>query len=294
MRISVIGFVALLVFCLNSAPRSDSQTQPSGAASAGQPLALVGLWGCEQSFGPLVRGELTIDGRGQQWRARIAGYDVPVERATFDRTNGEIHFALPAEAGKFRGHLHLSAHGTRIVGHWIQPAGVAFYAYTGYASPVELSEMAPRVWRGEVVPLDERASFYISIEQTPEGSLKAFLRNPEANYFRRQTFDVEVKDGAVILLQKGEVQLRGSYDPQAEVLSLPVVGSYPLVQFTRRDRNNALGFYPRVPSPSGPYVYQKPIGQRWLGNGIALGRGFGTAADCGADRKNPHDSSFAQ
>src|SRR5580693_5785900 len=65
MRINVIGFVALLVVCLGSPARPDSQAQPSGALPEGQPvLALVGLWGCEQSFGPLVRGELTIDARG--------------------------------------------------------------------------------------------------------------------------------------------------------------------------------------------------------------------------------------
>jgi hypothetical protein len=230
MRTSGVAFVALLFLCLGSAVHSASQTQSSGNAVASAPvLALVGLWGSEQSFGPLVRGELTIDARGDDWRARIAGYDVPVEHTGFDHTNGEIHFALPGDAGKFRGRLHLSANGKRIVGHWTQPTGVAFYNSSGYASPVELSEVAPLVWRGEVVPLDERASFYVSIQQTSEG-LKAFLRNPEANYFRRQTFDVELKEGAVTLLQKAEVQLRGSYDPQGDVLSLPVVGSYPLMR----------------------------------------------------------------
>jgi hypothetical protein len=255
MRTSGIAFVALLFFFLGSPLHSASQTQSSGTAIASQPVrALVRLWGSEQSFGPLVRGELTIDARGDEWRARIAGYEVPVEHTSFDHTNGEIHFALPGQAGKFRGRLHLSANGKRVLGHWIQPTGTAFYNSSGYASPVELSEVSPWVWRGEVVPLDERASFYISIERTSEGSVKAFLRNPEANRFRGQTFDVELKDGAVTLLQKGEVQLQGSYDPQTDVLSLPVVGSYPLAQFTRRDRSNAVGFYPRVPAPSGPYV----------------------------------------
>jgi hypothetical protein len=254
MRTSRRGLVALMVFSLFTPVHSDSQTQAS-SSSGSQPVpVLLGLWGSEQSFGPMVRGELTIDARSDQWRARIAGYEVPVEQS-----KDEIHFALPGEAGKFRGHL--SANGEQILGHWIQLAGVAFYNYSGYASPVELLKLEPRVWRGDVVPLDERASYYISIQQTPGGSLKAFLRNPEANHFRGQTFDVELKDGAVTLLQKGEVQLRGTYDPQADVLSLPAVGSYPLVQFTRRDQSNALGFYPRIPSPSGPYVYQKPIAE---------------------------------
>jgi len=252
MRTSGIASVALLVISLCFPAHSDSQTQPSSA--------LLGLWGSEQSFGPMVRGELTINARSPEWRALIAGYEVPVQHSKDEHTKDEIHFALPGEAGKFRGHL--SANGKQILGHWIQLAGVAFYSHS-YASPVELSEQTPGVWRGNVVPLDERASFYISIQQTPDGSLKAFLRNPEANRFRGQTFDVELQNGAgaVTLLQKGAVRLQGTYNPQSDVLSLPVVGPYPLVQFTRRDQSNALGFYPRVPSPSAPYVYQQPTAE---------------------------------
>jgi hypothetical protein len=155
MRTSGSAFVAVLALSLCPPVRSRSQTQPSGAASANQPVAaLLGLWGSQQSFPPTVRGELTIDARGNEWRARIAGYDVPV----VEHLKDEIHFALPGEAGKFRGRLHLGANGKRIFGHWIQLGGVAFYSYS-YASPVELTELAPGVWRGDVVPLDERASF---------------------------------------------------------------------------------------------------------------------------------------
>jgi CubicO group peptidase (beta-lactamase class C family) len=213
----------------------------------------VGLWGSEQTLGPLVRGQLTIDARSHDWRASISGYEVAVEH-----TKEEIAFALPGRAGTFRGHL--SASGNGILGHWIQPAGVAFYGYS-YASPVELSELGPRVWRGEVVPLDERASFYISVQRRPDGSLMAFFRNPEANRFRGHSFDVELRDGAVMLSQKGEVKLRGAYDPQSDHLSLPVLAPYPLVQFTRRDQTSAPGFYPRTPLPSGPYVYRTPVAE---------------------------------
>jgi CubicO group peptidase (beta-lactamase class C family) len=268
MRMSKIALVAPLVLGLCFPADSDAQTQASTAAVASQAaLALVGLWGSQQSFGPMVRGELTIDARSAEWRARIAGYDVPVVHTnahtnvdTNDGAKNEIHFALPGEAGKFRGHL--SANGKQILGHWIQLAGVAFYSYS-YASPVELSELAPRVWRGNVVPLDERASFYISIQRVPDGAWKVFLRNPEANWFRGQTFDVELhnEDGAVTLSQKGQAQLQGSYDAQTNILSLPVVDSAPPVQFTRYDQSNALGFYPRIPSPSGSYVYRKPAAE---------------------------------
>ena len=193
----------------------------------------------------------TIDARSREWRARIAGYEVPVEH-----TKDEMHFALPGEAGKFRGHLN--ANGERVVGHWIQLGGLGFYS-PSYASPVELGELAPGVWRGNVVPLDEVASFYLSIQPAPGGSLTAFFRNPEANRFRGKTFRVELRDGAVTLSWQDEVELRGTYDPQAGILSLPVLGSYPLVQFRRYDQTNALGYYPCVPWPSARYDYRKPV-----------------------------------
>jgi hypothetical protein len=153
MRRTTIVLVAMLVLWLCSPPNSDSWAQPSGAVSPDERTeVLLGLWGSEQSFGPMVRGELTIDARSPDWRADIAGYDASVEHA-----NDEIHFALPGEAGKFRGHL--SANGKRIAGHWIQLAGVGFYG-SSYASPVELSAITPQVFRGDVLPLDEPAFIF--------------------------------------------------------------------------------------------------------------------------------------
>jgi len=252
MPTSGIIAAALLGFGLFIPVHSTAQTEKPSATTANQAApTIVGLWGSEQTLGPMVRGQLTIDGRGRDWQARIAGYEVPVERS-----KDQIHFDLPGEAGKFRGYF--SANRKRILGQWVQLNGTAFYSYS-YASPVELSELATGVWRGDVVPLDERASFYVSIQSASDGSVKAFLRNPEANRFRGQNFDVELKNGVVTFSQKGEARLQGTFDAQSEVLSLPVLGSYPLVQFTRRDLSNAIGFYPRVPFPSRPYVYQKPV-----------------------------------
>ena len=58
---------------------------------------LVGLWGVEQAYGPLARGELTIDGRSETWHAQINGFDVAVIHE-----NG-IKFVLPDGNGDFRG-----------------------------------------------------------------------------------------------------------------------------------------------------------------------------------------------
>lgn len=77
---------------------SPSALYPQTITPPGNPL--VGLWGTEQSFGPLVRGTLTIDARRAQWSAAIAGFEVSVER------NGDrLSFSLPNGAGEFHGRL---------------------------------------------------------------------------------------------------------------------------------------------------------------------------------------------
>jgi len=67
---------ATLALCC-AALLSSAQT---GTRPAPPSADLAGLWASEQVLGPLVRGTLTIDARGSAWRARIAGFDLPVER----------------------------------------------------------------------------------------------------------------------------------------------------------------------------------------------------------------------
>ena len=195
VRIPILIYA--LCFFLSTPARSEPF--PTDAQANRSPAdAIVGLWGTEQTMGPMVRGELTIDGRAPEWRARIAGFETRVERK-----HEGIRFELPG-AGEFRGHMERG--GKRISGHWIETAGIAFYSYQ-YASPIELSEVSPNVWRGVVVPLEERVSFYVSVERSPNGSLTAFVRNPEGNRFRGHGFDVELKDGSVIFSYQGKTQL---------------------------------------------------------------------------------------
>jgi hypothetical protein len=67
----------------------------AGESQAVRSDALVGVWGTEQVFGPAVRGQLTIDARSAEWRARIAGFDLPIRR---DRD--AMTFYLPDGAGE--------------------------------------------------------------------------------------------------------------------------------------------------------------------------------------------------
>jgi len=202
-----------------------------------------------------------------QWRARIGGFDVPVRAA--DRT---VSFTLPGQSGEFRGQLRDA--GKQIAGHWIQGAGP--YPYNNrYASPVELVEVAPRVWRGTVNPLEQRISFYLQVDRSSAGGLTAFIRNPEANLFRGRTWDVQVNDRAVLLSNKNQ-RLEGKLDRDNQLLWLGVLDGQPPLAFSRRDRSTAVGFYPRA-SPS-EYAYQVPIAEN-------DGWKVGSLSDAGLDAR---------
>jgi len=211
---------------------------------------LTGLWGCEEPLGPLVRGDLVVDGHSGEWMARIGGYDV-----TFHANGDEVRFGLPGNAGEFRGSL--SRDRKQIVGNWIQPPSVFPYSVS-YATPVELAELEPSVWQGTIHPLEEKVSFYLKVERGADGKLRAFVRNPEANMARGQTFDITV-DGTNVKITNQGGRIDGTYDPERDTLTLPVLdGSSPLL-FTRRDRNTAVGFYPRTEAATDAYVYRPPV-----------------------------------
>jgi CubicO group peptidase (beta-lactamase class C family) len=220
--------------------------------AASQPLrpdALVGVWGTEQVFGPAVRGQLTIDARRPEWRARIDRFDLPVKR------DGEaMTFSLPEDAGEFRGHV--SADGKAISGDWIQPVGIVLN--NRYATPVRFRQASASVWIGAVTPLDDRVSFYVSIQRAQDG-FSAFIRNPELNAFRRRVYRVDVSDAHVTLTnaQNARDQLTGVYDPSSDRLSLAVLDARPPLGFTRRKGRDAAGFFPRAFAGTS-YVYRKP------------------------------------
>lgn len=177
---------------------------------------LVGLWGTEQSFGPLVHGALTIDGRQAQWYAAIAGFNAPV-----DRNGDRITFSLPDEAGEFRGRFDRASN--IINGDWIQPVGVV--NNNRYATPVRLIGVSKSVWIGEVLPLDDYVSFYVSIQPGPSRSVTAVMINPEHNFFRRRSYDVILNGSTVAFTnpKRPEDHFEGTYDKASDRPSLPLL-----------------------------------------------------------------------
>lgn len=222
----------------------------TGALAAGSSAdKLVGLWGSERSFGPVAQGALTLDGRSEPWRASVAGFEVSVQH---DKQS--VSFTLPGNQGRFSGHL--DAGGSHVQGFWIQPPGVTFN--NAYATPLTLTAGSTGLWQGALHPLTDRASLYLMVTRAEDGSLKAFIRNPEFNFGMRRAYKVTLSGSQVTLddTQRRNDRLQGSYDPEQDTLSITLqgIGSF---DFTRRDRDHALGFYPFTPAVDH-YVYTAP------------------------------------
>ncbi|MFQ5525436.1 MAG: hypothetical protein ACE5GX_04175, partial [Thermoanaerobaculia bacterium] len=148
---------------------------------------LAGLWQARRDFTPEVRGDLRVFEEDGAWRAEIAGFSVAVE------TQGtNMRFEIPDSRGYFRG----GRVGKNIEGHWVQPRTQSNFA--PYASPVRLVPTGSGRWRGKVRPLNDTLHFYLILEPAEDGSLKGFIRNPEANIGRFYRIDnvVRASDGA--------------------------------------------------------------------------------------------------
>ncbi len=238
------GLWAACLACLAQTALAQN-ISPSGQAI---PDLLLGVWGTEAKLGPYVRGDLVMDGRLGQYRASLAGYQVAVHE-----TPREVRFKLPGDEGEFRGRLDGAAKTIR--GEWIQPPGAILD--NRYATPVELLQIAPSVWRGSIVPLDQRISVYVAVNRSSDGSLSAYIRNPEMNLFRGRVFKVSMQQAKVQLSANGQ-QIVGAYNQESDTLTLPLIDFLPPFQFSRRSDGDAIGFYPRVPPVPG-YQYHQPI-----------------------------------
>jgi CubicO group peptidase (beta-lactamase class C family) len=224
----------------------------SAQTVAADPLS--GVWGAEVRFGMPVQGELTLDGREGMWRASIGGFQVAAEMS-----GGEIRFKLPDDIAEFRGIRDPASKVVR--GEWIQQGGLILDPQ--YASSVELHRIAPSVWRGTVLPLEQRVSVYLFIS-TKDGKITATASNPEDNFFRRRIYSV-TRDGANVSLETNGKKMEGTWDEKNGTLSLQVVSWLPPFQFTHRTADDAVGFYPRTPLDKSAWSYRTPVpdGDGW-------------------------------
>ncbi|MEM7310871.1 MAG: serine hydrolase [Planctomycetota bacterium] len=213
---------------------------------------LTGLWEARRSFGPRVRGPLTVIRDEDGWTAEVGSHRVDaIEDA------GWISFELAGDRGRFRGRL---AETGPIVGHWTQPA--TQHAGMRCASPVVLKRSEPTTWRGDVVPLDDGFTFYLVVEERDDGSTGAFLRNPDRNAGVFSVADRIERVGDEVRLvghwrgNRAETVLsRGLYSTSTDSFTLSLRGA--TYDFHRVVDDPTNDFYARGRDPE-PWSYHAP------------------------------------
>ncbi len=221
---------------------------PSLRSANAQGTSIEGLWGTEIVLGAPVAGQLTIDGRRGKWLASIDGYTVSASLS-----DGILTFSLPGDKGAFRGHPESTKQ--ELEGKWIQPSGLILDSK--YASPVSFRRVLPKVWRGNVVPLQERFSAYLLIS-LKDGKLSAVASNPEGNFFRRRVYQVTQQGNSVLLEANGK-KFAGTYDDESKTLTIQLADWLPVFRLTRRTSKDAVGYYPRLGEELASWKYRKPL-----------------------------------
>jgi CubicO group peptidase (beta-lactamase class C family) len=248
MSARVSGAILLfLATALSVSAQQSVQTRDGGVDE------LAGLWKAQRWFGPVARGPLVIRRTGSSYTADMLGRRLPVR---VDR--GELFFELPNDRGKFRGKLH---DGGAISGFWFpanSPTGMV------RTLPVTLRAAGPNVWRGQVAPAREDVfTFYLLARKQPDGSMSAFLRNPERDMGGLWRIERLAREGnAVKLIGRpfGSPTDRdvavGMYSPEDSVLTLnfPARGGW----YEFRREGDESDFYPRGRNPAR-YVYGAPL-----------------------------------
>jgi CubicO group peptidase (beta-lactamase class C family) len=267
---SVRGLSAVVVAVLAVAlPGTAQQPARNQSASVDE---LAGLWKAQRLFGPLARGPLVIRRSGSSYTADMLGRTLPVR---IDR--GELSFELPNDQGKFKGRLQ---DGGTIFGFWFpanSPTGMM------RTSPITLRAAGPNRWVGRLEPAeDDTFTFYLLARKRPDGSMGAFLRNPERDMGALWRVEGLVREGnAVKLIRKPSEKpaedevATGTYTPEDTVLALyfPQRGGW----YEFRRETGESNFYPRGRNPAR-YTYS--------GAPLALDDGWPAATldDVGIDR----------
>lgn len=162
----------IIVFSLSMTFYSTgcSQTEPSESA-------LIGMWEGKRIAGPEIQGDLLIKLENDHWLVDVAGYKLSIPTKDID-VSAALSFSIPGNRGSFSGKLdHASK---QIKGHWTQPGTIN--NGMPHASPVVLTPEGQKRWRGEIVPLLDEFSLFLPVWKRQDGSLGAFLRNPDRGF----------------------------------------------------------------------------------------------------------------
>lgn len=238
------AIVAVLSTALSVIAPRPAQAQAGGVDE------LAGLWKAQRWFGPVARGPIVIRRSGSSYTADMLGRILPVR---IDR--GELSFELPNNQGKFKGKPQ---DGGTIFGYWY-PAG----SPTGFVRtiPVTLRPAGSSRWIGRVVPPTEDVfTFYLLARKRPDGSMGAFLRNPQRDMGGLWRVERLVREGNVVKLigraagqPPGRDVAVGEYNPDDSTLTIDFQQRGGKYEF-RREVSDDSDFYPRGRTPSR-YVY---------------------------------------
>jgi CubicO group peptidase (beta-lactamase class C family) len=234
----------------------------AAAAAAEEPRPsdeLAGLWTAQRRFGPEARGPLLLEQNPSGWVADFLGRHVRVREA-----NSVLSFELADGAGSFR--ARLSKSGGINSGQWFQPEGLATAAY---ATRIQFAAAGPHRWRGEILPIEDAFTLFLMLNAQADGTLHAFIGNPERNIGVFYDADRLERHGDQLQLigrRRGGnadgVLMSGEYDAANGVLRLYFPDRGGSFDF-RRDGDNS-AFYPRGRHPP-PYAYRPPpaLGDGW-------------------------------
>lgn len=252
----VLRLGVLLFLCVWAVMPSAllAQDAPGALADQSDARALAGLWEAKLRFGPDIRGQLIIEADGDRWHAEIAGRSAEVHLV-----GDAVDFQLPDDRGGFRGQF--ASGRKQIVGHWIQAPTVT--SGSRFASPLILVRVGKTArWAGRIDPIEDEFTMYLKVEPAADGSMRAFLKNPERNAgFFMRVASLE-RDGSVVRLLGGATNAEPAPVLTTGVLSDDVM-SIPLrggtYDFQRVADNAASDFYPRSrPGGGAAYQYRMP------------------------------------
>ncbi len=237
-------------------------------AIGGQPTSnnnLEGVWKATRNFGPAIEGTLDIVHANEKWSAQIKQFDVPLT-VKGDR----LSLKLPGDEGRFEGRLEKD--GASIRGHWIQPPTVNYGG--NFNSPVVLRSLGRNHWRGEVIPLKDEWTLYLVVTRKPDGSLGAFIRNPDRNIGMFWYVDRLEQEGNRIKLigkwlNRGQERVfgEGIHYPTENRLSIYFPNRGGTYDFVPLGDDLAPGFHASGKDPK-PYEYHPPTAE---GDGWKVG-----------------------
>jgi CubicO group peptidase (beta-lactamase class C family) len=219
-------------------------------AARGQDTTLAGLWQSTRYTAPRARGELRITSNGSQWQATIGSRTAPVQVS-----GDSVHFSLPSTA-RFTGHFIRGR--SAIMGQWIE---------VQTAQPVVMTACGAGCYSARIESDGNQFTFYMEVKPRPDGTLGAFLRNPERNQGRFIGLDHLVRQGNVVYLRnKADSTIEQGLIREDNKLSVYLRGATH--DFEKVKPGTFTYFYPRG-FPTATYTYSAP---RAKGDGWTVAR----------------------